>query len=670
MTDSCTTQTIEDELAIAHRAVGEGDLGHAAFHIATALVTDPRSAEAAAMFDGWFAACDNALGLVSKRESENWEGWFAMRARTYAKLGRADDALPLLTKLAAAAPEKGYLAWLPLTGNAGQVSDETAELAAGDLLQLAGSLPEPLASDHPAQATVGAALALLADWRETKRQLATPLHAITIFLRKLGKTDEALSAARALNELRPDWRSIGTLCSTLRVSGDLEGALDVAQRGTELAPPDSRAAMWLDVGDLCLELERVAEARHAYEAALALEPDNAWARSSLPYARFRELGEETDRAALRQWSLAHPDDARAHSLLSAIGEPLLEQPSVPSDATVGVFRQLQQSFLDTPPKGEPAKIGLALSAPEGPSNMLVVGLLEQAFGLRIELELSIGSIPSPDPRVPLAGADVALWRRTGDGFEAALAPPDESVQRELGQLAATPYQLAAWAERARILGEALGPARTSDLLATMVHPPPLPHARYDPPRWLQNVQLAAALAISYVDRGWEGSTRRATLLSLARGPVDWSVTAAIVALMWTARNEPRSVSEIESLFADLQRRESQTAGCTYDVALRQAWLLLPNVRSDTRATLERELALLLPDESDELAADTVAPNSRALSDMPSRRRVLVWALAITSILLPALTPRALGDWWILGTIVGLGTAFWLWLSGVKPTQRG
>jgi tetratricopeptide (TPR) repeat protein len=671
VTDRCTTHTIEDELAIAHRAVGEGDLGHAAFHIATALATDPKSTEAVAVFDGWFAACDNALGLVTKRENENWEGWFAMRARTHAKMGRSEDALPLLAKLAAAAPEKGYLSWLPLIPNPGHVSDEAAESAAVELLQLANAIPEPLASDHPAQGTVAAALGLLADWRELKRQLPVPLHATAIFLRKLGKLEEALKAARALYDLRPDWRSIGTLISTLRASGDLEGALDIARRGTALTPPDSRAAMWLDVGDLCLDLDRVAEARHAYGAALALEPENAWARSSFPYARFRELGDEADRATLRQWSLEHPDDGRAFWLLSEIGEPLLERPVVPSDATAGVFRHLHKSFLDDPPTSGPIGMSLALSAPEGPSNMLARSLLERAFGQRIEIELSITSTPTPDPREPLPGADVFLWRRAGDGIEAALPPPDPTVQRELGLIAATPYRLDLWAERARILGEALGPTRVEDLLASMVHPPLLPRVRYDPPRWVQNVQVIAALAIRYVDRGWEGSTARATLLSLARGPVDWSVTAAIVALMWTARHEPQSVAEIEALFTELRRRESRGAGCTYDVPLRQAWLLLPGVSVEMRATLQRELGSLLGEETDEASADHAAGlPSRAPGEGPGWRRPVCWAITLTSVLLPALTPEALGDWWILGSIIGPGVAFWIWICGVPPLRRG
>lgn len=671
MTDSCTTDTIQDELAIAYRALREGDLGHAAFHIATALATDPSSGEAVAVFDGWFAACDDALRLVTKRENEHWEGWFAMRVRTYAKLGRPEDALPLLAKLAAAVPEKPYLSWLPLIPNPGHVSDEVAESAAGELLQLANAIPEPLPSDHPAQATVMEALGLLANWRELKRQLPAPLHATAIFLRKLGQLEEALTAARALYALRPDWRSVGTLTSTLRASGDLEGALDIARRGTELAPLDSRAALWLDVGDLCLDLDRVSEARHAYGAALALEPENVWARSSFPYARFRERGDEADRATLRQWSLEHPDDGRAFALLSGIGQPLLERPSIPSDATVGIFRHLHKSFLDEPPTSGPISISMALSAPEAPSNMLVRGLLERAFGQRIEIELSVGASLTPDPREPLPGADVFLWRRTGDQFQAALPPPDTTVQREVGLIAATPYRLDSWAERARILGEALGPMRVGDLLASMVYPPPLPNVRCDPPRWVQNVQIAAALAISYVDRGWEGSTARATLLSLARGPVDWSVTAAIVALMWTAKHEPRSVTEIEALFVDLRRRESRTAGCCYDVPLRQAWLLLPGVSVEMRATLEHELDTLLGDETEEVPADHASDlRSRAPGKGPGWRRSVSWAIALTSLLLPALSPQALGDWWILGTIVGLGVALWIWISGVPPLQRG
>jgi tetratricopeptide (TPR) repeat protein len=667
LTGSCAAHTVEADLAIARRALGERDLGHAAFHIATALVTDPKSAEAAAVFDSWFAACDNALGLVTSREDDHWEGWYAMRARTYAKLGRSESALPLLAKLAAAVPEKSYLSWLALIRKPSQISDEAAESSAVELLSLANALPEPLPLDHPARGTVAAALQLLADFRELKRQLPAPLHATAILLRKQGKLAEALTAARALYELRPDWRSLATLSSTLRASGDLQGALDMARRGTELTPPDSRAAMWLDVGDLCLALDRVSDARQAYGAALELEPDNTWARSSFPYARFRELGSDADRATLRQWSLDHPDDDRAFQLLSEIGEPLLEQAFLPSDASVGVFRQLQQSFLETPPTSGPIEMSMALSAPEAPSNMLVSALLERVWGQRLKIELSVASNPIRDSREPLPGAEVALWCRAGDGFEAALAPPDATVQRELGELAASPYRLSSWAERARILGEALGPARVEDLLRAMVHPPGLPHPRYDPGRWIQNVQVAAALALSYVDQGWHGSTRRAMLLSLARGPVDWSVTAAIVALMWTARHEPQSVSEIEALFEQLRRR--RPSDCCYGVPLRQAWLLLPNVSPELRTTLQHELAMLSGDEPPEADAGAETPFETP-NDGPGWRRPVSWAIALASAFLPAVWPHSLGIWWMLGSIVGLGIAFWVWVSGVPTLPRG
>lgn len=669
MTDSCSTQTIEDELAIAHRALSEGDLGHAAFHIATALVTDPSNAEAVAVFDGWFATCDNALALVTGQRNESWEGWFAMRARTYAKLGKAEDALFLLAKLAAAAPDKGYLTWLSLIKAPGQLSDQGVERAATQLLGLASSLPEPVAVNDPARPTITLALGLLAGWRETKRHLAVPLHAIAIFQRKLGRIEEALAAAHALFELRPDWRSVGTLCSTLRANGDLEGALDIARRGTALAPTDSRAAMWLDVGDLCLDLERVAEARQAYGAALELEPDNAWASSGFPYARYRELGNEADRAALRQWSLEHPDDARAFQLLSHIGQPLLEKPFVPTDATANVFRHLQKSFLENPPETAPAKASLGLSAPEAPSNMLAVGLLERAFGQSLEIDVSVAEVSGPDPREPLAGAEVALWRRVGDDFEPAFSAPDATVQREVATIAATPYRLSAWAERARILGEALGPARVSDLLATMVHPPALPNAAYDTARWIQNVQVAAALAIGYVDRGWEGSTRRATLLSLARGPVDWSVTAATVALMWLGRSEPRSVSEIEAVFGQLRQRQSYN-----DEPLRQAWLLLPGVSPEMRASLQGELDALLGDESEDEDADEDDADDTAaapvLTPSARRHRGIAFVVALASLFFAVLWPHAWGEWWLLILVVGWGVAFWFWISGVPPLERG
>jgi len=211
VTDNCSPQSIEDELSIAHRALEEGDLGHAAFHIAAALVLDPCHPEVLAVFDSWLAACDDPLKLVSARDDQDWEGWVAMRARAHGRLGHAAEMLPLLAELTAFAQHKDYLAWAHLLKDVGQVPVEVAQSTSEALMRLAASLLEPLALNDPARRSVDSALALLAEWRETKRRLPEPLHAFAILLRKCGKTAEVLRAARTLFELRPDWRSAGTL---------------------------------------------------------------------------------------------------------------------------------------------------------------------------------------------------------------------------------------------------------------------------------------------------------------------------------------------------------------------------------------------------------------------------------------------------------------------------
>ena len=620
-------------------------------------------------FDAWLAATDDPLRLVTGRDNEQWEGWGAMRARAHARLGHATEALPLLGELAAFAPHKGYLTWLPLIRNVGQVPDETAQRTSHALLRFAGTLTQPLATGDPARPSVDAALALLAEWRETKRGLPEPLHALSILLRKLGRTGEALAAARTLFELRPDWRSAGTLSSTLRAAGDLEAALEMAKRGAELTAPELRAANFLDVGDLSLELNRPSEARQAYSAALELEQDNAWGRAGFFYASFREHGNEADRAALRSFVVEHPDDRHACQLLGAIGEPLLDKAVWPSDATAAAFRQIHQSCLENPPSA-PLKMSVAVSAPEGPSNTLAGEVSARAFGQRLELELSVTTIPTPDPREPLPGAELALWRRAGGSFEAALDPPDPAVQREVGILAATPYNLAIWMERARILGEALGPARVGELLATMVHPPPLPHRHFDPPLWIQNVQIAAAAAIAHVDRGWQGSVRRASLLSIGRGPVDWSVTAAIVVLMWISMHEPRSRAEIEALFQDLRRRESRAAGCTYDVPLRQAWLRIPGIAPETRAMLQGELSALLSDGETPSPISEPDPDPLPAKVGSGRVTAAAWALGLSGVfLVPRIWPAAWGDWSLGPSMACVGLGFWIWARQVRSRPR-
>jgi tetratricopeptide (TPR) repeat protein len=139
-----------------------------------------------------------------------------------------------------------------------------------------------------------------------------------------------------------------------------------------------------------------------------------------------------------------------------------------------------------------------------------------------------------------------------------------------------------------------------DLLGTMVHPPARPDTL---PIWVwvQRAQVAAAFVIAHLGEGWDGSPRQRVLCSLARGPMDWSVEAAIVALAQVAQREPAAVRDIAALYLELLESLPTPGGIPYLHALLACAARLPapdGVLRDKVAQIQETI----PSEADAAAA--------------------------------------------------------------------
>lgn len=108
----------------------------------------------------------------------------------------------------------------------------------------------------------------------------------------------------------------------------------------------------------------------------------------------------------------------------------------------------------------------------------------------------------------------------------AIAPPDQAIAGAVEALAR------AECSREEVLSAAvtLGPAAIPSLLAAMVHPPCWDGC-CDPFAWIFRRQTTAARLIAACEDPWERSTRKRALESLLYGPLDWTTTASIVALV-------------------------------------------------------------------------------------------------------------------------------------------
>jgi len=295
----------EDDCRIAWQALARLDLDHARHHIASAIATradDPECDKLVAAF----ADLAGADPLAFIPDEGLWYGLGALRAALLVRAGRHDEAVPLLLACLAAVPDAPFVPWLR------RWLDQPGVIAALDPEQVAVELTN-CARHEP----LGAALHELARRIHDAHPDHDRLAFAAIKLARLcWRYADAIAIGRAaIARGAMPMAAIG-LAGALRNDGDPEGAI-AALREALRHQPDN-AGILLDLGDLSLDLGRPADAVTAYEAALALDPDNAWARPSRLYARWRVSGADDDAGALRAWASSNPGDARAAELVARL----------------------------------------------------------------------------------------------------------------------------------------------------------------------------------------------------------------------------------------------------------------------------------------------------------------------------------------------------------------
>ncbi len=110
MRQNCDGCSPDDDIRIANRVMLEGDLLHAAFHVAAALCQAPHHVEALALADELFALAPDPLDLVPITEKP-YAGTMALRARFLEKLDRHNEAAELSARVATATTSVTFFKW-------------------------------------------------------------------------------------------------------------------------------------------------------------------------------------------------------------------------------------------------------------------------------------------------------------------------------------------------------------------------------------------------------------------------------------------------------------------------------------------------------------------------------------------------------------------------------
>lgn len=555
-------------LDTARRALEDEDLPAATRHVASALGEDPNRSDALSLLDDVIAAAEDPLDLIPDDDLPSPSGLVAVHAYILADQGRLPEAIDKLLGVIADRPDVLYidwvLGWMQRPEAAGRLDLDRLAAFVGTLIEQFPALTAPHAGARDTLARMPLFVQLV---RRTQPADGHFLVVASALLRRMGNLDEALKLAREAYSLDPGLQTALALAATHAAREELDQALEVYRQAVDHEPGDVTARV--SMADLLVHRNQLQEAQELYAEVLEREPGQEAAEPSSYFLRFVGGEGESWRDKLLDLAEAQPDNERAQRLAQQV-TPYVGHLPDPADITAHL------------PPSPPERGGkVVLPYVEAPSNFL-------AFDWLGRLDLTVARVQKPDPRLPRGRVDHLLWSYEDTRPAVAVAPPAPGVRSAVADLAAQPYRLDTWWGHARQLARQLEPAQVDDLLATMVYPPAVGQVDR-PAAWVYRVQVAAALVIAHLDGGWEESVRRTALLSLANGPMDWTVDAALVALAAVARDDEDAAGEVGRLFRDLRAKVPADGTVCFYPALLWCSLRLPDLEDEERTELRQKL---------------------------------------------------------------------------------
>ncbi|MEV1330803.1 tetratricopeptide repeat protein [Micromonospora costi] len=557
-----------EELALARLALDEGDLTHAAAHVAGAIAQAPTLPEVHETLARLAALGDGGVDLFPL-DQHTFVGAAVARAHLLAAAGRPGDGLDLLAAATGYAPLTDWagVPWVTAPELAERVPPEHV---ARVLMQVCAAVPDPV--PRAGRPALAAYLTLARNAVTVHPEHALLLGAASALARRVGEVTQAIQwAARGV---RAEPSKIGEvwLGYAYRSAGRTREALAALGRAVAHDPDD--LAVYADLAGTLADAGRLDEALDWIERALARDPTFDCAVHTAHRLRYLRDGDVAHLVALADFAREHPDDSHEHGDLAECcrGRPWLGQVTPAGGPLADALRR--------------NVAGVRLATPPPPSALRTA--TAAAPGIRIE----VTGAGEPDARAPRRTGGHPLWRYGDAGPVPAVPAPSATAAERLRQLAHP-----AWPHPPAAYDAAVGLATLElpDLLGLLAHPPEPPAsaigqvlAGQDPSLWVRCVQVWACLGLLHhrTDEPWDGSTRRRVLLDLAWGVEDWTTEAALFALVTAAWVDPAVRPDVARVVAERlgdAAAVARTRPVPIAASLAHLALATPALDADTRA---------------------------------------------------------------------------------------
>ena len=207
-----------------------------------------------------------------------------------------------------------------------------------------------------------------------------------------------------------------------------------------------------------------------------------------------------------------------------------------------------------------------------------------------DLKIEVGEIPEPDPRLPFANVDIKAWEYDGTEACPALPVPPSDLLSAFSENLTLPFSLNEWGTVAAGLAKDFRKLAPCEILGTLIQPPDFPQTEW-PWNWLFRSQLMGLLILARSQtKSWINSNQGQHVKDIVYGPVDWTTTAALVALTDRARQDISCRDEIFDLFLSLLKKPMSPIW--FMCAYKPIWQLLqhfPGLDSDINEIVQKRV---------------------------------------------------------------------------------
>jgi tetratricopeptide (TPR) repeat protein len=573
---SDAVEEAQGELSLARVAIAEGDLRHAANHVAGAISHAPALPEVHELLTTLAARSgDGGLGLFPI-QADAYVGTVVAHAHLLAPNDPA-RALHLLAQATEFDPSKPWAdaAWVGACRPEGIAADSLVRI----FVTVIKPLTEPVSDELRRVNQI---------WLDLARRAVAghPHHAVlhgvcSAVARRLGDTAVAVDWGRRGVELEANKLTFTWYAYALRTDGRLDEAVEVMHQARRQYPLDIDLSA--DVSSWLADAGRLDEALGIIEEAMRIDPTYDCGVHTAHRLRFWRDGDAaTHLVALSDFMRGEAQPSHEHTDLADCcrGRAWLGQPAWASEAVINAMRQI--------PAEERHQGSMHVSQMEVPSALAMVSRVWPGLALTFPE-------PTPDLITPLRDGP-SLWRFDGTRLVPAIPPPSVTAATLIAQTVTPdwPHPVAAY-DRALPLGE----LAVADLLAALVHPPARPAQYADEPddAWVRAVQAFICLGVLHAHelRGAPGDTRRPRelLTALAYGVEDWITEAALFGLAVAAWVDPECRQEVARTVQDryvAAVRATEQHVVTILPGLSHVVLIVPGIEESQRSYARNVLA--------------------------------------------------------------------------------